>query len=338
MFFPFSAWLRVVEPLLTPPFFQPRAVAGLLTLAESLPGETLGILEVRLADGDPAIDLSLRLETAEEARAAAGLVRAPHIRRFLEEYAAEGGPFSPLPAVWIELDQLPDFSYRSDPVLCARLPSTADPEWVAGTLLPALRGSPLAGPQRRTFLRCCGALPPGAGLLYVYGFQARGHDAVRMEVHGLPAGEMAAYLRRVAPAAVPAAEEWAPVFAGVERIHLSFDVEEEVLPRIGIEGSFPLQPRREPRWAQLLARLTDPVRQAVVLAWPGQDSFWSAAARWPTGWLGGGGRLARGVSHCKVAAGEGPAVAKVYLCLQEIGSPGLPLRPVVGLPVADRPS
>jgi hypothetical protein len=39
---------------------------------------------------------------------------------------------------------------------------------------------------------------------------------------------------------LPAVAEVLPLLSGVERLHLSLDVAEEIAPRIGVEGSYPL--------------------------------------------------------------------------------------------------
>jgi hypothetical protein len=317
----FADWLRVAEPHLRPPLFEPEALAHLLPFAERLPGDALGILEVRLAGENPALDLSLRLENAAQARAVAREAHAPHVRRFLERFAGRDGeaadsPWRRLPAAWAEFDQLPDLTFRPDPVLIARLPSDPDLRWVIGTLLPALRGRPLRPAQQRAVERCCDAIPEGAGLLYLFDLGARGQEAVRLELYGLGADRIPAYLERIAPPDVRDTEDLLPLFCDVDRVHLSFDVDDEVLPRIGIEGSFRHNPRREPRWGELLGRSP---RAAAALAWTGQDSLWTAPAAWPVRWAGGGGRLARGMSHFKVAVEPGGLDRKAYLSLVELG-------------------
>ena len=65
------------------------------------------------------------------------------------------------------------------------------------------------------------------------------------------------YLERVAPHVIPTMAEIAPFLQGMENPHLSFDIASEVLPRIGLEGAFPRQPQREPRWAEILGRLVE---------------------------------------------------------------------------------
>src|SRR6202035_2789300 len=88
-----------------------------------------------------------------------------------------------------------------------------------------------------------------------------------------------------APVALSASAA-APLAAGAARTQLSFDVDDEVEGRVGWECSYPRLPSREAGWTTLLARwtaaelATAPQRRAL-LAWPGYDSLWTAAPRWP---------------------------------------------------------
>ena len=130
---------------------------------------------------------------------------------------------------------------------------------------------------------------------------------------------MLAYLRTVAPENVSVVEPAAQLFEGAERLHLSFDVTDEILPQIGIEGSFPRQPPRESRWNVLLERLVarnlcSPTKRDALLAWPGYDTFWTAAPRWPVAELGPRGACIRLLSHLKlVCAPDRDPEAKAYL-------------------------
>jgi hypothetical protein len=135
----------------------------------------------------------------------------------------------------------------------------------------------------------------------------------------------------VAPSTIPHVADIAPLFDGVERLHLSFDLSPEgVLPRIGIEGSFPRLPRREPRWAALFDRLEergscDPRKREAALAWPGYDSIWTATKRWPIEAVGARGFCVRGLSHVKVVCQpDREPEAKVYLAF------GYSARPAAG--------
>ncbi len=127
------------------------------------------------------------------------------------------------------------------------------------------------------------------------------------------------YLGSMAPELIPAIEQVVHLFNGVERLHLSFDVIEEILPRVGLEGSFPCQPRREPRWASLFEGLVrrglcSPAKRDALLAWTGYDTFWTAPDRWPVAALGPGGACLRLLSHVKVVCGpDRDPEAKAYL-------------------------
>jgi hypothetical protein len=312
-------WLEVLGPCWTLPLFAPEAIGRLRHLAAVLPGECQGTLEARLAPGAAPVDLSLRLRTASEARALAA--RLPVAGSLVPLWSAGEGPLAPVRSVWLEwdLDREPGREVPPAPVVCAKLPRDFDPGWLAGTLLPALQGFSPPARQLARILSCLDALPPPATLLYVFSLRARGSDAIRLEIFGLEPAGILAYLRDVAPGEVSRVEEIAPLFEGVERLHLSFDVGDEVLPRIGIEGSFPRQPPREPRWRGLFDRLVQsglcaPGKRDAALAWPGYDTFWNAADRWPVAALGSRGVCLRTLSHIKiVCAPDREPEAKVYL-------------------------
>ena len=296
-------WLAVLQPRLTEPLFDPENTGRLRQLAGLFPGECQGTLETRLAPGAAPVDLSFRVRTAGEARALAP--RFPPVQEFLERWAE--GSFVPIRSVWLELDL--DRETAGDwppaPVVCAKLPRETDPGWLTGTLLPALQGRPLPAGQRARILSCLGGLPPPASLLYVFSLRARRSEAVRLEIFGLEPAGIPGYLRSLLPERPPAIEEVLPLFEGAERLHLSFDVTGEVLPRIGIEGSFPRQPSREPRWEAFFERLVrrglcSPGKRDAALAWPGYDTFWTAPERWPIAELGPRGVCLRILSHLKV--------------------------------------
>jgi hypothetical protein len=306
-------WLSVLRPHLTEPLFPPFAVDRLLATSVDLPGDCLGILEARLGAGSAPVDLSIRLLEASQARFMAERVSRPHLRSFLTLWSEAGGLFSAVRSVWLEFD----LDREPDPIPCAKLPADADPSWIVGSLLPLLHGRPLAAEQRDRFLFCHGEIPTPGRLLYVFSLLPRGIDAIRMEVYGLEPGAIPGFLERIS---VPKVSEVLPLFEGVERIHLSFDVAPEgILPRIGLEGSFPRLPHREPRWAELFGRLTErglcsPEKKKAALAWPGFETFWSAPAAWPVEKVGTRGFCVRGLSHVKVVCQPDlPPEAKAYL-------------------------
>jgi hypothetical protein len=277
------------------------------------------VLETRLGPVPGPVDLSLRIKEPSQALALAERISLPHLRSFLERWSRADESLAAVHSVWLEFDLDPGPEVPLVPIVCAKLRAEADSDWVIDTLLPALHGKPLSKPQRFRLRLCAQAIPEGGSLLYVFSLLSRGGDTVRMEIIGLDSGQILDYLAAVAPGTVRQAEAAAPLFEGVERIHLSFDIREDILQRIGIEGSFSRIPRREPRWAGLFARLLahglcTPEQRDAALAWTGYDTFWTAPAHWPVQALGPRGVCVRSLSHVKVVCPQdGAPQAKAYL-------------------------
>jgi hypothetical protein len=322
-----DGWLSVLHPYLAGPLFDERARECLGALTRRLPGECLGALEVRLAPGPAPVDFSLRLTGPEQARLIAPGRLPPHLDDFLARWAKPRGLFAPVRAVWLEFDldgpvpgPMPGpVADALVPAVIAKLGKGSDPGWLLDVLWPALQGSPLRPSQRERVRSCWEAIPPEGFLLYAFSLLSRPGGAVRMELFGLDPEGIAAYLERIAPAAVERVGEAAGLFQDAERLHLTFDIVDEVLPRIGIEGSYPRLPRREPAWAALLERfvaagLCAPEKRDALLAWPGYDTFWTAPASWPVGEVGTHGFCVRGLSHLKVVSWpDREPEAKAYL-------------------------
>jgi hypothetical protein len=284
--------------------------------ARCVPADCLGIVEVRLGAGEGAADLSVRLEWPEQARRMAGQLRELHVREFLARWAERKETQEP---VWLEFDLHPGSAGLPSPILLTALPLQVDPLWLADSLLPALYGRALDASQREKVLLAARAVPGSARILYAFSLRPRPHEAVRLDILGLAEEERGEYLERVAPHLRILAEETAPLLAGTDRPHLSFDISSKALSRLGMEGSFLRQPKREPRWAELLARLVEsglctPEKRDAVLTWGGNDSYWTAPDSWPVEMRGKSGFCIRALSHIKVVGELGrPPHAKAYL-------------------------
>jgi hypothetical protein len=316
----YDDWLRVARRHLTRPLFG--SLDRLHALATHCPEGCLGALEVHLGKGGGAIDLSIRLEEPEQARSMAEQPLPARLRSFLCRWSEAEGPFSSIPCVWLEFDlDRPGVGFLT-PSVCARLPRGSDLDWIVESLLPALHGGRLSGAQRRLVRHCHAEIPVGSDLLYVFSLLSRPGCPVRLEIFGLDPDGALDYLRRVAPHAAPALAGIAPLFEGIERPHLSFDIGREILPRVGLEGSFARQ--HEPRWTELFARLVarglcTPGEMDAILAWPGYDTFWTAATDWPLEQVGMRGFCVRSLSHVKmVAQPRREPEAKVYLLVSYV--------------------
>jgi hypothetical protein len=312
-------WLAVLGPHLSETLFHPAALGRLRRLARRLPGVGLAVLEIRLASDAAPIDLSLGVHEPTEALALANRVSPRHLQSLLSHWAEPEGPFAPVHSIWLEFDLDREPGKVLTPVVCAKLFPDVDRRWLIDTLFPTLHGRSLTGAQKKLVRLCHKSLPAEAYLLYAISLLTRGTDEVRLEVFGLDPPGIVAYLQRVAPGTVPWVQGVAILFAGVERIHLSLDLGEEVLPRIGIAGSFPRLPAREPRWWELFGRLVSrglccAKERDAALAWPGSESFWTAPTTWPTEAVGPHGFCFRKLSHVKVVCcPDREPEAKIYL-------------------------
>lgn len=329
-----DAWLPLLDPHLPSLLVDRRARDWLAGVARLAPGDCAGVVELRLAGDSPAVDFAFRLVRPDQARPVAALLSSARARSFLSRWARREPGLAPVSSLWLELDSPVDGAGDEAgkppaPLLCARFDRAVDPGWLTGSLLPALCGEALAARRRRLLDRCLAALPAGARVLYLFSLLGRPGAAVRLEIFGLEPAAMAAYLRRAAsPLEAELVEAAAPLVAGAGRYHLSLDLGAEVTPRIGVECGFERQPRREPRWAELLDRwlahrLADPAKRDAVLAWPGQENLWTTPGRWPAAAIGLGGHAVRGLSHLKLVLRPGRAPeAKAYLLFQHLPAAG----------------
>jgi hypothetical protein len=314
-------WLSVLQRHLRPPLFQPDGTERLRRLARDLPGDLLTVLEIRLAGEPGPIDLALRLSEPEQALRIADILPPSHVRSFLSLWGTPGGPLSPIHSAWVEFDLDQEPREITTPVVCAKLTADAPLPWLIDTLFPAMHGKPLTESQERLVRLCHESLPPPAYVLYAFSLLSRGADTLRLEIFGLKPSSILSYLERVAPTAVSWMKGPVALFEGIERIHLSLDMGNEILPRIGIEGSFSRLPNWEPGWRKLFDRLVDrglcrPEERDAALAWRGSDTFWTAPAAWPVEAIGPGGFCFRKLSHVKVVCRPDRRLeAKLYLML-----------------------
>jgi hypothetical protein len=319
-----NSWLSVVRPRLAEALFRPSRLEHLSTLARQLPGDGIYVLEARLAAGNRTVDLSLGFPDRLRARPFAHRFSPPHLGRFLSRWCHGDEALAPVSAVWLEFDRADEpFTQLPEPVICAKLRHPSDPRWLTDELFPALQGRPLRPQQRRMIHRCAAQIPTGGRILYAFSLVPRPGDRVRLELYGLDPPAMADYLKKLVPARlVRRVEELLPIVRGCERHHLSFDLDDEIAPRIGLEAGFVRLPHREPRWAKLFDRLVDNgfctvEKRRAVFAWPGYDTRASGPETWPTMSAVAGGYCVRCLSHVKlISSPNRPPEAKVYLLFQ----------------------
>lgn len=315
-----ASWVRLAEPLLLSVLADEPALETVCAVARRLPGCALGVLEFRLASGEHPVDLSLQFLDPASALEVSGRVEPEGLRSFLRSWAEGALGTKRVSGMWLELDLEGRPPAELAPSVCAKLRGPLDPDWLEEILLPGLQGETLSPAQRHTVRACLGAIPAPAHLLYAFCMLPRPGWPLRLEIFGLDPEGMIEYLGRVAPFVLTHVSEQVRLFEGIERTHLSLDlIGGEISPRIGIEGSYARQPKREPRWRELFERLVkagmcSSAKGEAALAWPGWESFWTAPERWPA--AGAGGYCVRYLSHVKVVCRpDREPEAKVYLAL-----------------------
>lgn len=313
--------MRVVRPFLPATLVGEAAWHRLEEVTRYFRADVLAALEFRLAESEERVDFSLRVDQPFQAREAAQLGISNRLQAFLLRWSESPATREQIPALWLELDLSPETPGIPEPLVCLQIAPALDLEILTDDLLPALRGEPL-DPKQRDALQACRSEALASGrLLYVFDLQARQNRAIRLEILGRSTAEsLGDFERLTGTPPFPSLVTAASLLETVERPHLSFDVENEILPRVGLEGSFRRVPHSEPRWAELFDRLVSAglctaEKREALFTWPGYDTPRSAVGRWPAevsrGWC------VRSLSHVKlVAKPEQPLEAKAYLTFQ----------------------
>lgn len=328
-----ESWIPVIRPFLSECLVTGPALVRLGQLAGYLPSDCLGALEVRLASGCDTVDFSVRVAEPAQARWLAQRVGLPHVSTLLSRWSSSDSELSPASSVWLEFDLDREVRELPVPVLCARLRSPFDARWLIDSLLPAMHGRPLSEAQKHRLQAAIEAIPGGGKVLYAFSLLSRPGNAIRLELFGLGPEAMVDYLRRVLSSqAADQVADIADLVADGDRYHLSFDIDDDFGPRIGVEVGYQRLPHREPRWGKLFDRLVRhglcaSDKRAAVFTWPGYDTPKTAAERWP-----GGAHLAadpvtgfcvRCLSHVKLVTWpHREPEAKAYLLFQHLHRSG----------------
>ncbi len=192
---------------------------------------------------------------------------------WLEYDTSQPTPLDPSapPSVFVALDNPADWRtrYRQD--------------WLSNVLLPGRIAEAQRRPIGQLLSRCLAALPPGVQKIQVGMMLARPLPAVRLCAFNLTAADVLPYLAAVGwngpEAAVSALlDQYAPL---ADSLCLHLDIGSSLFPTLGLELIYEAahprhwQPAVNPRWAQLLGRLTaaglcEPAKMAALLDFPAQ--------------------------------------------------------------------
>ena len=345
-----NAYLRLAAPHLSPRLVSPEALTHIERIACQLPPVSASGFECHLGREEPLADFGVRLLAADGSRAAlAGhpeasapldpaLLTHPvweRLRRFgarwsepdsllgqeigdvFLEFDVEGEPEPvPIPSFFIEYDS------RAGRRLEALEQSLA-----------LLWGEPLEPRVRARLRECLRALPPQGRLSAVGAMFSRRFEGVRLCLHGLGPDTLPAYLARIGwpgePSEVSAVLSRLSV--PVEHMALSFDVGQQVQPRVGVECHL-ARSLHEPdtaRWKSLLEGLVTqglclPDKRTALVAWLGHTHLRSRPEALPGDLRAHHAALSaralpvflRRINHVKLVFQPGqPPEAKAYLAL-----------------------
>ena len=260
------------------------------------------------------------------------------IRRFCREWAKpESMLYAPVHNLWFEFDI--DGVRAPVPVPSVFIGShhlqAADPggdsralsgAWLTDAALPILAGVELDLALKRQVDRCLGLLPPKVQVFQVGLMLARASQVVRLCVRGLAITQIVEYLRELEwQGGAVELEDWLDSLAThVEHIDLALDVQNQVLPRVGLECYFSEPDPHGSAFLDYLVgrRLSTAAEAEGLAAWPATVEQGSRAEAWPQDLvaasreLGGTLRstLVRSLHHVKLDLRPGtPARAKAYL-------------------------
>lgn len=319
-----ASWIPVIQPHLSPVLVGPEQLERVRSVARFLPGDALYALEVRLASESKQVDLSVRINRAEDAERLAPQLHSGSRRRFLELWAHRAqSEFAPVSELWLEFDsdRLPANDSLPEPVVCSRLHGKPSCDWLITHLLPHVIGHEPSKDLCQQFRHCLETLPPTAHLLYLFDLTARSDHWIRLEFYSQNLPDLLTYLGRISQAARERVAEVSQLAPDGDRYHLSLDLHgATIAPRIGLEVSYRRLPHREPRWGSLTDRLVTAglchsTERDAIEDWLGTTTK-ASSTTWPSLVKG---HCVRSLSHVKLVTTEAaPPRAKVYLLFQHL--------------------
>lgn len=324
-------YLKILKPHLHPELVSPKALSHIHTLTQILPPFSLGVLESRLGDKQSRVDFSIRCFSKNfPEKLRTDPVWRP-LKKFFQEWSK---PTSSLHQgvtdIWLEFDL--DEQASQVPVPCIFLTLNQNTINEASSLIQQslkLINYQIPAKLESNLRLCANSLPESAKFIHFGAMLSRSTKGVRVDVAGINSCYLIDYL--VAIGWKDTTDSLQSLISNlsnfVDRIHLSFDVGDTILPRIGLECFLQKQPTNEYRWQLFLNHLVEnglctPVKQNALLAWPGfsQKAFHPEISPNNFNWselLLGYKMLSivgRKISHIKIVYEPGiPVESKAYL-------------------------
>lgn len=344
-----DSYFERLQPLINPTLISPEYVCAIRRLAGIFPtfvNNAFGF-ESRLSSTEQRTDFALNMtpkgcELFAQNQFYQSLPQISgektkwnQISHFFQEWGKTNkSPFADASSVWLEFDVdrlspeqlVPSiilFGYsleHNQSKMVVHRPL----EWLTGTALPILRGSPLPDYLERNFLHCIELAMP-ATYFQVGTMLSRKIDVLRLCVFNITGEGIIKYLSRIGlHDSINEIEQAISDFSGlVDSMCLHVDVGKTIYPRIGLEllydnlHPWKRQPEKETRWFQLFDKLVarglcTPEKREALLRWPGYERISQSSQEQEFNSMSHG-LLLRGLQHIKlVFSPNQPPEAKAY--------------------------
>ncbi len=325
-------YLKIVAPHLPSDLISPGSMEQIQLLSSILPPFSLAGLECRLGAGQSRVDFQVSippvtLNLPQE-------LRPDPVWQFLQDFCLEWvSPTSWLhqgiERIGLEFDL--DEESAPIPVPCLFWKFNPGMGSVQNLLsiIRMLPTEPISSSSLESSLRLCAAAAPESARFSHLGVMlSRPTQAVRVNIRGIPGGELEDYLRQIGCG--DGTETFSNLLDSisdfVDYIILALDVGEKVYPRIGLECFLNKQPSEEGRWQLFLDYLEEkelctPGKKDALLSWEGyslpssEHQLWLKNISWGDRFLGARAVSCfwRYISHIKFVYQPSLLEAKAYL-------------------------
>lgn len=337
-------YLNVVKPYLSDALLSPQVLTRVEKVAKLIPQLSPtkifpALLECRLEAGQSQVDLSVGLQPVK-IPAITSLSSYPfwqQLHQFSEDWTTPGSlPCETIKDIWLEFDldgqnDIPAvacwfFTLEAD----AFKDKSAEARSKLLKIVSLLQNCPVDERRAALLHHCLDVFPERVGIVEIGAMLTRTGAPIRLDVLGLSPETIPSFLAQIQGKEIDANfSEIVTTFGNLtDSIVLCFDIGKKIGSRIGLECFLDNQPKKEPRWIELLDLLvtmgccTSEKRDAL-LSWPGLLQQKSAFDAWPSDlknlrkWMGRDNISVfwRTINHVKlVYQPDKHLEAKAYLC------------------------
>jgi hypothetical protein len=290
-------YVNLITPYLSDELVSQQVLKSIQQVAQLLPPLSPTLLECRLEADRSQVDLSVGLQPMKFP-IAEQLIAHPFWQQ-LDDFCQDWTTANSLLAeavedIWLEFDL--DGELDAVKVACwffslqGEIFQHKDAAALSKLLelVALLQKCPVDELRSNLIRRCVRELPECVGIGQIGAMLTRQGEPLRLNVNGLSATAIPAYLARVQAEAIdPELVKILDCFSHLtDRIVLCFDVEARIGARIGLECYLDKQPQKEPRWAEFLDLLVETnvctlAKRDALLSWPGLIQQKDVRDGWP---------------------------------------------------------